>query len=441
MLNNLALPAVRIDASGALLNTNSAWSVDYTDVLQHLQQSLHPFDLFQLKTVIAEGKQDQCVVRRFARGRWTLNNAIIIDRQAHSTSVIFSSLPSSDKTVSDNSELLGNIVHSSNNYLSAMMGFCELAMLDVKPEHMAYGQLQTVLESGQQAVSFTRDLLACAGRSALRPQAVEWRSFLLAQLQKQAIVLSENVPEQTAYFDPAFISRAINDVLIFLKEQGGTVNAESGMVDISSSPANSLALNPGRYLWLLLNESQCQIKPQHGPLLFQPYYSSKTLTAKKGLGLGPAGGLIWQSHGAIWAIPDAQSGVTMVIVLPVENSATFARAPERESLRAPPTPVIVPLVCDDPVAPAVAQQFLHTKNLTITPISVDEARQMDWNKTDYPLYISTRIENSYWHDLDIKQLIWTPAAEKMVSGSVKQIGVKFSLDPAPLIKAVETLTK
>jgi hypothetical protein len=441
MLNTLALPAVRIDAQGKLLNTNPAWSTDYTQVISHLAQVLHPWDLNKLKSHLVEGKLDHIIVRRFGRGRWSLNSAVIVDRQHNSSSLIFSPLPVPAPSHCDSDELIGNIVHSSNNYLSAMMGFSELAMLDIKPEHIAFGQLQTVLESGNQAVSFNRDLLACVGRSVLRPQLCRWRDWLSSVMQAQNVAMTTVIPDIKVLMDEVVLTRAVSDIVRFFKEQQSVLSVESGVIDFSSLHASTLTIAAGRYAWIVLTASQRNLSNEQAEKLYQPYYSSKGMSSKKGLGLGPAAGVIKQSNGAVWSLPESTGGVTTIILLPVENSENFSLSPVRETLRSPPTPAVVPMVCNDRASPALVQQMLQSLPFAITPLSVEEAMQIDWSDANYPFYISTQINNSYWQGREKNVLLWSSFAQNATATSTTQVGVRMALDANVFMQAVNTLLK
>jgi two-component system cell cycle sensor histidine kinase/response regulator CckA len=381
------------------------------------------------------------VVRRYARGRWQFNSAIIVDRQANSSSLIFAPLPHSSELKSDADELLGNIVHSTNNYLSAMMGFCELAMLDVKPEHIAHGQLQTVLESGNNAVGFTRDLLACARRSSLRPTTLPWRAWMSSLVQPHGIVTLGAVPDVNAMFDDVVMTRAWSNIIQFLREQQGIVSVESGIIDFSFAAATSLNINAGRYVWAAFSETQRNLTFEQAQHLFEPYYASKSLSGKKGLGLAPAAGIIQQSKGAVWTLSDAGAGISIIILLPVEQSEQFVVSPARETLRATPTPAIVPMVCNDLVTPALAQQMLTSHGFTITPISIDEATQIDWSSTRYPLHLSTQRNNPFWQGLDKNVVVWSAFAQATSRAHLKQVNVRLSLDATLMTQAINTLLK
>src|SRR5207249_5034489 len=80
--------------------------------------------------------------------------------------------------------LAGGIAHDFNNILAAMLGYTELAMLDIPSTSLLHSQLQAVLMAGQRAKDLVQQILAFS-----RPTLMARHPLQLAMLIKEALTL------------------------------------------------------------------------------------------------------------------------------------------------------------------------------------------------------------------------------------------------------------
>ena len=70
-------------------------------------------------------------------------------------------------------QLAGGVSHDFTNLLTAILGYCELALADLQPDDPVRHDLEEIHSAGERAASLTRQLLAFARRQVLQPQIVD----------------------------------------------------------------------------------------------------------------------------------------------------------------------------------------------------------------------------------------------------------------------------
>jgi signal transduction histidine kinase len=69
--------------------------------------------------------------------------------------------------------LAGGIAHDFNNILGAILGYAELALLDLPKTDPVYGNLEEILKAGQRARDLVRQILAFSRKLDKKDRPVE----------------------------------------------------------------------------------------------------------------------------------------------------------------------------------------------------------------------------------------------------------------------------
>lgn len=399
-------PQVLVDTSGQTLKKNAVWHAQLGE--QEPAQLIHPVDwavVCQQLNVPAT----KINVRARRDGMWQTARVRIEQQPPHfllewdwlaTEQVVDERLPQA--------EMLGGIVHSFNNYLSAMMGFAELAMLDLPPTHAVYGQLQTIVDSGQQASGFTRQLLLSAGRAVLQKQAITWPLFIVDQLDAQGIRCSQSGESLELSLDLKVLREVLNLLAHYLKKYSSQpINAEAATIDIRQESAAMLGIQPGRYAVLRLTQQGKGFSQHQCEKLFQPYFFNSLINDKKGLGLTPILGFFRQLNGTVFAIGDAVIGNSICALIATDQSVHSEAAQEDSMLWC---------ICDQTEVPAIIQSLLPP-GFTLATMSAEQAISLLQAGYQPPILLSTSLSDiTTFRDirtaLHFPHLVWTPFADK-----------------------------
>jgi|GEM_PF-2206751 len=211
-------------------------------------------------------------------------------------------------------DTLGLLVHSYNNYLSGLMGFSELALLECQQD-VVKERLGMALESGYDAVTFGKQLLSSIGRLqvALKPVCL---NKILKQLSNDPDKLTINFidlnekDECLIKTDQKWFLYCLQSLLIFC-DDFSKLKATNAV----DSNKVSLTVSESKELLEITLFAGFQFEPEQIECLFNPFYTSRTLLGKKDVGLAMLKGFIQQMKGNI----EWQNGKGFLLTLPKLN--------------------------------------------------------------------------------------------------------------------------
>lgn len=429
-----------LDADGRLRQGNTRWASEFPP-LKHLSELLHPVDALRLRNAVRLKARLHLPVRLRLQNQWHVAQALLSPQADHcALSVITDSAVNRPALAAPaHAELLGNVVHSFNNYLSAMMGFSELALLDMEPTHPAYGQLQTVLESGQQAVQFTRELLASAGRAVLSRKPFSLVAWLRQQLEQHSIPLAAPENDCAIEADAAWLAQALEMVIAFVREgEPSMVAAELHECHLTPAAARALQVQPGRFAVLTIRDRGRGLDGKHLLPLFTPYYSSKIVRGRKGLGMAPVEGILRQHGGAVLALGEPGEGTALHLLLPLMRDGSGEQAAAESPV---PWQRNAWFLTDLPWQAELAQAHLASTGVAVAAVAAEEAQSLLTDDQRPDLLLSWRLREegacaSLRQQLAVPEVIWTPFADHRAQAAEGVVLARFTLEGGHLRAAV-----
>jgi signal transduction histidine kinase len=324
-------PRARYEPLSHRLSANPAWQA--AGLPLELARAMHPEDWGMFRSALDDGPFRQ-TVRLWGLGAWqrVRLSASKEDRLWQldaDTGAPEERSPAPTFAATAQAELLGGIVHSFNNQLSAMMGFAELALLDLPDTHPVYGQLETVLESGQAAVQFTQQLLQSAGRSVLDNRPLDLSALLRELTAANDLKLQCAEAALTITADETALRSALQHSLHLLRKLSAAAPLVTlAPLDVSPELAALLAVPPGAHAGILLQQAGVGFTPAQTAKLLQPYFLGKVSQQKKGLGFALLHGLVRQLGGAVLCHSEEDVGLGLLVLLPLVE-APEDREPDR----------------------------------------------------------------------------------------------------------------
>jgi len=221
--------------------------------------------------------------------------------------------------------LAGGIAHDFNNLLSVMLGYISIARTMINPDEEAALMLKKAEKAGFQATELTKRLITFSRGDA------PWRKLtFLAPLLKRAadfslvgkeVRFSYVIPEDLwpVNIDDGQIWQVIRNLVMNAGEAmptGGiiTVTAENVNIDEFSN----LPLQEGFYVRWSVADQGTGIPTEHLPRIFDPYFTTKGMGPKQGMGLGLAicFSIVRKHEGFITVDSKPGEGTTFYVYLP-----------------------------------------------------------------------------------------------------------------------------
>jgi PAS domain S-box-containing protein len=224
--------------------------------------------------------------------------------------------------------LAGGIAHDFNNLLMAIMGNISLAQLFLNPEDKATKILEKAESTCNQANELTQRfiILSKCGYPSKKPSSILklLKESTLIGIPSPKVDVVLDLPDHiwSIEVDEHQMQYAFTHLMTNAVEAmpgGGKVHIKiRNIVAPSNSHLPAHPISPGHYLHLTIKDQGQGIASEHLPRIFDPYYTTKELGPKKGMGLGltTVYSIIHKHDGFIFIESEVNQGTTVDIYLP-----------------------------------------------------------------------------------------------------------------------------
>jgi len=224
----------------------------------------------------------------------------------------------------EHEDVIGLIVHGYNNYLSGIMGFTELALLDCDQNETSE-RLQSTLVSTSQAVNFGKQLLSSISRLQVSQQALALLPLLESLCQKlDCRLLVDNKFAGVVNTNQQWFESCMTSLIQFCRDYINNRNLK-GPEKKSSEPSEislKVFCEEGTVKLYLLTPG-ILLSDKQDTHLFEPFYSSRTLLGQSGVGLAVVKGFMRQMKGDLVWLPEHGFEISLPLVsnsVEVKNS-------------------------------------------------------------------------------------------------------------------------
>jgi two-component system cell cycle sensor histidine kinase/response regulator CckA len=224
--------------------------------------------------------------------------------------------------------LAGGVAHDFNNQLAAILGYDELLLRDLPPQHPARPRAEQIRRAAERAATLTRQLLAFGRKQVLEPRLLNLNVVVadLEELLRRTI--GEDV-EMTVTLAPglhsvkadrAQVEQALLNLVVNARDampRGGSLIIETRDVTLSEAECvRRVGAEPGEYVELSVEDSGTGMDPSVRTRLFEPFFTTKEFGKGTGLGLSIVYGFVSQSGGHITVESEPGRGSRFCILLP-----------------------------------------------------------------------------------------------------------------------------
>jgi|GEM_PF-1976223 len=234
--------------------------------------------------------------------------------------------------------LAGGVAHDFNNVLATILGNAELA-LDLLGEGTDPDEVQDLLRevitASQRAGDFCKQMLAYAGRGALRDKVIELGGLLPQLTSLVQAAVSKKCSLQYA-LDPRAIHvrgdenqllqvvmNLITNAAEAIGEEAGSITVATATVSLDQAALERLApemeLAAGDYAKITVSDTGCGMDAETMARIFDPFYTTKF--TGRGLGLAAVQGIIRKHGGVIDIDSEVGKGTTFTVLLPTTTDA------------------------------------------------------------------------------------------------------------------------
>jgi PAS domain S-box-containing protein len=224
--------------------------------------------------------------------------------------------------------LAGGIAHDLNNALTAIAGYAELALNEVKSGHPARPDVEEIRRAAERAGSVTRQLLAFSRKQLLEPRAFDLNDTITAIARLLSRLLGTDIHVQTRLSekaltvrgDPGQVEQAVINLALNARDampNGGLLVLTTTMEAVDEEAARSnVPMPPGTYVVLTVTDTGHGMPRDTQARIFEPFFTTKDVGKGTGLGLSMVYGTLKQIGGFIFVDSEVARGTTFRLYFP-----------------------------------------------------------------------------------------------------------------------------
>jgi PAS domain S-box-containing protein len=231
--------------------------------------------------------------------------------------------------------LAGGIAHDFNNILGAILGFAEMASMQLPEKHPARNDISSIISASHRAVDLVRQILTFS-----RQDRTEFHPVKLQYILKESIkLLTASLPATITLHqqidnhcppvlgDPTLLHQVILNLCTNAKH---AIGENKGTIKISLSVCENnadadLPLSPAIDACVVLEvaDDGCGMDAETKKRIFDPFFTTKPKNKGTGLGLAVTHGIIQQHQGTIQVRSAPGQGTSFRIFLPLLDQAVL----------------------------------------------------------------------------------------------------------------------
>jgi signal transduction histidine kinase/DNA-binding response OmpR family regulator len=276
--------------------------------------------------------------------------------------------------------LAGGIAHDFNNLLSAINGYAELLLMDLKEQEDAKIKIKEIRQVVRQGSSLISQLLMFSRSDNTANSIIELNTLLNDSVKILTILLGVDYSlELDLIYEPCFVlgnADKLKQVLINL-----VVNSRDAMEGYGNKLTISTKLktlnfedfpphfkgSEGVYIELKVSDNGCGMDKETLTHIFDPFFTTKETGKGTGLGLSTVFGIINQANGFISAESQKENGSDFFIYLPFAQSKSQMNKKDKEQKASScELNYNVLLVEDDNIVRNVISESLRRRGVAVT---------------------------------------------------------------------------
>jgi len=229
--------------------------------------------------------------------------------------------------------LAGGIAHDFNNLLTGILGYADLALLELPEDSPARELIGSALTGAQRAAELTRQMLAYSGKGKFVVQSLnvsrvieEMGHLLHVSISKKCALRYEFAPElPSVEADAAQLRQVIMNLITNASEaigdRPGTITVHTGtrICDRAWLAGTYVdeGLPEGSYVYLEVSDTGCGMSAPTRARIFDPFFTTKS--TGRGLGLSAVLGIVRGHRGALTVRSEPDAGTTFTVLFPAST--------------------------------------------------------------------------------------------------------------------------
>ena len=229
--------------------------------------------------------------------------------------------------------LTGGIAHDFNNILSVIMGYSDLAVNSMKPDHPGRKYITELLKSTERSKDLITQILTFSHQNIVAPKPLMIRPIVkeVIKLLKASfpsnIIIRQDIPSAlcTIMAEPIQIHQILMNICTnsrhAMVDHGGKLDIKVENVCLNEQYTSRYQdVQPGPFLKQSITDSGQSIPHDIIDHIFDPYFTTKAKDKGTGLGLSVVHGIVRNYKGLITVKSQPGKGTTFNVYIPAIES-------------------------------------------------------------------------------------------------------------------------
>ncbi|MEO8139252.1 MAG: PAS domain S-box protein [Gemmatimonadota bacterium] len=279
-------------------------------------------------------------------------------------------------------QLASGVAHDFNNILGVIIGYTDIILEALGPEHALHGDAKEVRTAAERAAGLTRQLLIFSRKQTVQPVVLELDSVvkdldgMLRHLIDEHIILTVDRDAQAGSInaDAGYIGQVLLNLVVNARDampDGGTLAIATKNVTLDASYAlDHPGVPPGAYVMLSVSDTGTGMSDHIKSHLFEAFFTTKSKGKGTGLGLTSCQTIVRLSGGHIEVQSELGRGTIFRVYLPrVDQPAEPTVGSERGRTRLPRGSETLLVVEDEPSVRHLAVAILEGQGYRVLSAS------------------------------------------------------------------------
>jgi len=273
--------------------------------------------------------------------------------------------------------LAGGIAHDFNNILSGILGYAQLAELNLDHPIKAKGHISLILKGARRAARLTQQILTFSRQHEYEKTAIELGLILKETLKllrssiPVTVAIEERIDSQKLVFaDPTQMHQVIMNLCTnayhAMGKKGGvlrtTLCETKVFQDVDSFDQ---VMKDGDYMVLEISDTGIGMEKEIMDKVFDPYFTTKDVGKGTGFGLALVHAIVDEHDGYIKLNSIVGKGSSFFVYLPIVDSSLKNKVDDQTEIQIARGVETIMVVDDEEDIRAIVQQFLESNGYTV----------------------------------------------------------------------------
>lgn len=191
--------------------------------------------------------------------------------------------------------LAGGVSHDFNNMLGVIMGYADLALVEIDHAHPLYDHLSEIRKASERSADLTRQLLAFARKQTVTPRVLNLNDSVDGMQKMLRRLIGENInlawhPGADLWLvniDPSQVDQLLANLCINARDAingVGNITIETENIELDEGYcARHTLVVPGQYVRLKVKDDGVGMDAQTMENIFEPFFTTKAMGQGTGL--------------------------------------------------------------------------------------------------------------------------------------------------------------